>query len=159
MAAKQPPPAPPNPAELEAINRALRDAAMKQVQDGANERYKAVCKLAHFETALRLEQFTSDDVTELMDVWSRQTGEVYDTRDKRVVGCIMQAGGREGLAFKTNRYEDSRKPTCHLSPSTVWVSRIYQNGSGPEGPAAPPPAPEGTPAAGWLPFFEEESHA
>lgn len=154
-----PPPYPPAAAELEAINRALRDAAIKQVQDGANERFKAVCALAHFETALRFEEFTSDNVTELMDDWSRQTGEVYDTRDKRVVGAIMKRGGLEGLAYKTNRVEDSRKLTCHCSPSTIWVSRIYQNGNSPARPAAPPPAPEGAGFARQPSLFEEDNHA
>lgn len=155
---KRPPPPPPTPAVAWLRARAARDKAMAKVARGADPRFVEVGRLALRAVLERCPVFISDDVTEQMDIWSRITGEVYWTRDKRAIGpCVMVYGAKQGWMVRLgDSTEPARRENAHQGPSYKWRSLLYQNpnGAGPLPPAIAPEPPEGfRPPEGFVPVY------
>lgn len=46
--------------------------------------------------------------------------------DPRVMGAVMRTSARDDIAYRTGRYLNSSRRSCHARPIALWRSRIYR---------------------------------
>jgi hypothetical protein len=107
-------------AGMPASGRALRDESMRLVDEHADEEWKLHADAAIEHVARAQRELTTDDV------WARLAVAApgSETRERRAMGPRMLAASRAGWIVKTNRVRESSRAVCHLSPKTVWSSRL-----------------------------------
>jgi hypothetical protein len=95
-----------------------KERALRQVEEHAEEVWKETALECVKLTALRLGEFTSDDVAEELvryPVWTSTT---------RALGPVMLKAAKLGYCRITNRVRNSRRDELHNQRLSVWVSLI-----------------------------------
>lgn len=93
-----------------------RDAALAQVDAGADPRWKALALDAVRRTCEQRAEFISDDVWEV--------GNLPSTREDRALGPVLRQAARQGMCVKTDRVRPSVR--SHLSGKPVWRSLLVR---------------------------------
>jgi hypothetical protein len=102
-----------------------RDRALEQVEQNADQAWKADALEAIRLTAERLPEFISDDVWETPI--RHRTEHLAPAREDRALGPVMLAAARRGWIRKTDRVRPSVR--SHLSGKPVWTSLIRKAGT------------------------------
>lgn len=75
------------------------------------------------ETLARIHaEFTTDNLWQFMETLGRGVS----THEPRALGPVMIAAQKRHWIAPTGRYEQSRRPACHLRPIAIWKSLIYR---------------------------------
>lgn len=98
----------------------LKQHGMEAAYQYANVDWKKIAGDAVRECALKLPEFTSDDV------WTIINAKGITTSENRAMGTVMQAASRSGMLKKTGNYISSTKKSQHKQPIALWQSLIYQ---------------------------------
>lgn len=93
--------------------------AIQRVGEHAHPEWLAEARDAVYVVALRLPQFTTDDV------WDAMQDVEVTTHEPRALGAVMRAAAKEGICAPSLGYVNSRRRACHLRPLRVWKSLIY----------------------------------
>lgn len=100
---------------------AARDAAIAQVEQAADERWKALAMSAVKTIASQQASLTTDDVWE----WLHREG-VTAPPEPRALGAIMKKAAGTKLIRSTMYTEQSARERCHARPLRVWTSLVYR---------------------------------
>ena len=107
-------------------NLSIFDQVEREKQQGieasyqhANSYWKSVASDAIRTVAQTHQEFTVDDVTEVINKTGVTTGE------GRAIGAIMQSASRAGMIQKTGQYRECKIPRHHGLPKAIWRSNIY----------------------------------
>lgn len=88
------------------------DAILHQVGENANEEWKIAAGLTVRVFADRGQEFTADDVWDVMERLP------YETHDNRALGAIMRSAQRTGVIVNTGTFARSRRR--HKAPIPIW---------------------------------------
>jgi hypothetical protein len=103
--------------------RAARDEAVAQVDENANEAWRAFMQQCLVWVAQTLPRLTSDDVQE----FAARYPERPRTHENRAFGPIMSWGLKNKIIVPANVAPiPSRRKSLHASPRRVWDSLIYK---------------------------------
>lgn len=112
---------PPDPAvvEREWKRREKETArAIARGLEGADPAWREAAREAIYKTCVLRQEFCADDVWEV--------GNLPDTRDNRALGGLILEAARNGWCVRVpGKTVPTRNRRAHMSPSTVWSSRIY----------------------------------
>ena len=92
---------------------------MSQVEQAANEEWKAEALKTLYQVAAENEFLTVDDV-------SRAIPEEVQTHDARALGPIMMRGKKEGWLEHSDRFTPSVRSTRHATHTIIWRSLIWR---------------------------------
>jgi len=97
----------------------LRDKAIDQVEDNADEQWFTEAMEGVRWLAQQSTLFTTDDV------WEYLAGiPEVKTHDHRAMGAVMQKAQKLGWISPTERYWQSKRPVAHARPIRVWKSQL-----------------------------------
>ena len=99
-----------------------RDAGIERVEAHATEDFKVVMLDAIHRLALSKEMLCSDDTWTMREKWPY-------TRDRRVLGALMQIAKRNGWIEPTDIFRPTAQVASHASPMRYWRSKIYRGGA------------------------------
>jgi hypothetical protein len=111
---------------MSAFNRAAGVAAKEdgiaRAESAANPAWAAFMMAALVEVAKTRRFFYTDDIEEL-----RQQRGGPATHENRAMGALMRRAKRDGICAPTNRFEPSKRVTCHRCPRRVWQSLLFSD--------------------------------
>lgn len=113
------------PASPREHGEALRERAIAQVEQNANEAWKKAALEGVTGLASRLATFTTDHVW----AWMRLKHPALTTPEARAMGAVMVKAASEGIVVATKEWELSTRPECHRRPVRVWESLIQKRTS------------------------------
>lgn len=97
--------------------RRRRDEAMALAEEHAEPSWNETAYEAVRFLALRMEEFTTDDV------WALG---LVQPREPRALGAVMSRAVKARLIERTNRVLESARPECHRNPKRVWRSLLFE---------------------------------
>jgi hypothetical protein len=97
--------------------RAARDEAIERVDDHADPEWKDAALDAVHAAALQYALLTSEHVIPLIDPR-------FQTHDLRALGPVFRRGVKAG--WIVNNETIAKSARRHMSPITVWRSRVYE---------------------------------
>lgn len=98
----------------------LRDEAIDQVEEHAQEEWKKAAYNVVVYIAKHRVEFTTDAVWSLLDRIS------FVTHENRAMGAIMRRAANRGVCVRTDRTTQSVRPECHRRPIRIWRSLMCQ---------------------------------
>ena len=98
-----------------------RDEAIERVERGADADWYASALNAATGIALKVLEFTTDDV------WLALEGVSATTPEPRAMGAVMRKLRADGVVANTYTQRVSRRPECHARPFTVWRSLVVRD--------------------------------
>lgn len=87
--------------------------AMERVEEHADDEWKDAAYKAVLLAANVYENFTSDDVMELIPP-------EVETHEHRALGPVMLRAAKAGLIVKTGMVRNSDRRSRHAAPLTIW---------------------------------------
>lgn len=97
--------------------RELTDKAIEEGYDAANAEWRAMALEQVYRVALRKEEFTANDVRDLVE------NSPLKTHDKRAMGGVMKTAQKMGWIHPSGRSIPSK--VGHLVPILIWESKIF----------------------------------
>ena len=91
--------------------------AIERVGANADADWKRQARQAIRAVLLTHDEFTTDDVWDLLD------RENVKTHDRRAMGAIIREFSRNGAIAATGTYVKSSRVECHSRPVAVWTAR------------------------------------
>jgi len=116
---------------------AAKKAAMEQVEENANERWKLFMTQLAIQQLTIKRRITTDDLRDaylMSDVADKPT-----THELRALGPLMRGLARMGYCHKAVEFVPSIRRSRHNGPMQVWISDIYRGNS--NDPNISPPQP------------------
>lgn len=98
--------------------KARRDEGMANAEAGAGEDWITYSLHAVCQVAQSMAEFVTDDV---YDVMQRDC-----PGDMRAMGPVMIRAANAGYIEKTDRVKNTRRPSSHYRPVTVWRSLLFK---------------------------------
>ena len=98
------------------------DDLLESVYRNADERWKDAAGAAVTSLAKDRQEFTADDVWELID------GTDVGTHENRAMGPVMRAASKAMIIQRTDRTIKTRRPSRNKGDVRVWRSLIYSGG-------------------------------
>jgi len=100
--------------------RQARDDALAQVDEAANEAWKAFADAAILRIATSQPRLTSEDVWSELDAidW-------IATHDPRALGARLQCAALRGIIERTDATVQGARKSAHGRPVRVWNSMVY----------------------------------
>lgn len=93
---------------------AAAQEAIDRVEAHADKDWRRLATQAFRVVLLTHDQFTTDDVWNLLD------REHVHTHDRRAMGAIVREFSRSGAIVSTGDYVKSKRVECHSRPVAVW---------------------------------------
>lgn len=101
-----------------AAARASRDAAIEQVEENADDRWKRVALETVRQVAQEKDFFVSDDIQKKLKLLP------VATHENRALGAVMMKARKLGWIESTGRYVQSAQKQCHANTVTLWRSLL-----------------------------------
>ena len=117
--------------------KAAKQAAMEQVADNANPRWKLFMTQLAVQQLTIKQRITTDDLRDaylMSDVVDKPT-----THEWRALGPLMRGLATMGYCHKDKEFIPSIRRSRHNGPMQVWISDIYRGNQ--NAPTVPPPQP------------------
>lgn len=105
---------------MESLGDILRDLAIDQAEDGANDEWYTEALEAVRYIAEGNFSFTTDDVWEQL----KQNVPQIITPESRAMGAVMREAAKRGWIISSETYRKSKRPECHSRPVLVWRSQL-----------------------------------
>jgi len=100
------------------VGHILKERAIKQVRDNADQDWRNTALAAVRRIALTQPEFTTDDV------WV-ELCETTPAHDPRAMGAVMTDAARAGICRKSDRVRPSERKECHRRPIAIWISNLH----------------------------------
>lgn len=100
-----------------AAARIATDASVATAAGNADPAWKAVALDAVRRCAVRLREFTVDDV------WRELNEATATTHDARALGAVMRSAAKAGLV-EIGGWRESTRPEAHSRPVRAWRSKL-----------------------------------
>ena len=97
----------------------LKEIAMEQVEENANEEFKRVALKSILSFATNKPYLTANDVWDSLDLLG------ITTHDNRALGPIFKKAAKDGLIEKTNTTTKSNRCSRHSGDVRVWKSLVF----------------------------------
>jgi len=97
----------------------LKEIAMEQVEENANEEFKRVAFKSILQFAVNKPYVTANDVWASLDLLG------ITTHDNRALGPIFKKAAKDGLIEKTNTTTKSNRCSRHAGDVRVWRSLVF----------------------------------